>query len=98
MNSFRSQASARAVRLTVPHFVSVGHILQSTALVATVPERLALKLIAPFGLALRPHPVKSPEAPINVFWRAKVHREPVNQWLRTVVFELFGAGHTAGRT
>jgi DNA-binding transcriptional LysR family regulator len=89
---------SRAVRLTVPHFVSVGHILQSTALVATVPERLALKLIEPFGLALRPHPVKLPEAPINVFWHAKVHREPVNQWLRTVVFELFGSGQTAGRT
>ena len=81
----------RVVRLSVPHFVSVGHILQSTALVATVPERLAFKLTAPFGLTLRTHPVKLPEAPINVFWHAKVHREPANQWLRRVVFELFGA-------
>ncbi len=82
----------RIVRLSVPHFVSVGHILQGTALVATVPERLALKLKEPFGLTLRTHPVKLPEAPINVFWHAKVHREPANQWLRGVVFELFGGG------
>ncbi len=81
----------RIVRLSVPHFVSVGHILQGTALVATVPERVAFKLTAPFGLTLRTHPVKLPEAPINVFWHAKVHREPANQWLRRVVFELFGA-------
>lgn len=81
----------RVVRLRVPHFVSVGHILQSTALVATVPERLAFKLTTPFGLTLRTHPVKLPEAPINVFWHAKVHREPANQWLRRIVFELFGA-------
>lgn len=81
----------RVVRLSVPHFVNVGHILQSTALVATVPERLAFKLTAPFGLTLRTHPVNLPVAPINVFWHAKVHREPANQWLRRVVFEMFGA-------
>jgi hypothetical protein len=27
---------------------------------------------------------------INVFWHAKVHRSPVHQWLRGLVFELFG--------
>lgn len=85
----------RLVRLSVPHFVSVGHILQGTALVATVPERLARKLVEPFGLALRAHPVKLPEAPINVFWHAKVHREPVNQWLRSMVFQLFGSDQPA---
>jgi len=86
----------RLVRLSVPHFVSVGHILQSTALVATVPERLALKLVEPFGLVVRTHPVKLPDAPISVFWHAKVHREPVNQWLRGMVFELFGGDGNAG--
>lgn len=80
----------RTVRLTVPHFVSVGHILQRTPLLATVPERLAQTLTEPFGLAFRPHPVKLPEVPINVFWHAKMHRAPANQWLRGVVFELFG--------
>ncbi|OZI62754.1 MULTISPECIES: LysR family transcriptional regulator [Bordetella] len=84
----------RVVRLTVPHFVSVGHILQRSALVATVPERLAQTLTDPFGLTLRTHPVKLPDVPINVFWHARVHRTPVNQWLRGMVFELFGADTT----
>jgi DNA-binding transcriptional LysR family regulator len=81
----------RIVRLTVPHYVSVGHILQRTALVATVPERLANTLVEPFSLTFRTHPVKLPDAPINVFWHAKVHREPSSQWLRGVIFELFSA-------
>jgi len=81
----------RVVRLTVPHFVSVGHILQRTALVATVPERLAETLVEPFDLTLRPHPVTLPDAAINMFWHAKVHREPANQWLRGVIFDLFGS-------
>ncbi len=81
----------RTVRLTVPHFVSAGHILQRTDLVATVTERLADSLSEPFGLTHRPHPVELPEVAINVFWHAKVHRSPAHQWLRSVVFELFGS-------
>lgn len=80
----------RAVRLTVPHFVSVGHILRRSDMVATVTERLAESLVEPFELSHRPHPVDLPEVAINVFWHAKMHRSPAHQWLRGVVFDLFG--------
>jgi len=79
----------RNVRLTVPHYVAVGHILQTTDLVATVPERLAQRMTAPFGLTYLSHPAKLPEMAINVFWHAKYHRAPDSQWLRTLVFETF---------
>jgi len=79
----------RTVRLTVPHYVSVGHILQGSDLIATVPERLADRLLGPFSLAKVPHPAKLPEIAINVFWHAKYHRSPANRWLRGVLFELF---------
>lgn len=85
----------RVVRLTVPHFVGVGHILQHTELVATVTEKLAERLAGPFGLAHAPHPVKLPEVSINAFWHAKVHRSAAHQWLRRVVFELFADGAAA---
>lgn len=80
----------RQVRLTVPHFVSVGHLLARSELVATVPERLAAELAAPFGLVARPLPVKLPEVEINAFWHARVHRADDNRWLRETVFGLFG--------
>ncbi len=85
----------RKVRLTVPHFVSVGHILQGSDLVATVPESLARHLCEPFGLRHMPHPIKLPDIAINLFWHAKSHRSPASQWLRGLVVELFGDG--AGR-
>ncbi|GCL63061.1 LysR family transcriptional regulator [Pseudaquabacterium pictum] len=85
----------RHMRLTVPHFVSVGHILQHTDLVATVTERLADRLAAPFGLRHLPHPVDLPDVAINVFWHAKVHRSPMHQWLRGLVFQLFGDDQVA---
>ncbi|MEP7296051.1 MAG: LysR family transcriptional regulator [Burkholderiales bacterium] len=87
----------RTVRLTVPHFVGVGHILQTTDLVATVPERLAKQLAEPFGLTSLPHPVALPEVTINAFWHAKAHRSPANQWLRGVVCELFADDRPASR-
>jgi DNA-binding transcriptional LysR family regulator len=80
----------RTVRLSIPHFVSVGHLLRRTDMLATVTERLADSLLEPFDLSSRPHPVDLPEIAINVFWHAKVHRSPVHQWLRGIVFDLFG--------
>lgn len=79
----------RHVRLTVPHFVAIGHILQASDLVATVPERLAERMTQPFGLTYVTHPAKLPEIAINVFWHAKFHRAPDNQWLRNLVFDTF---------
>jgi DNA-binding transcriptional LysR family regulator len=87
----------RTVRLTVPHYVSVGHILRGSDLIATVPERLADRLVEPFGLVKVPHPAKLPDVAINVFWHAKYHRSPANRWLRGVVFELFGSEETPAR-
>jgi DNA-binding transcriptional LysR family regulator len=82
----------RKVHLTVPHFVSVGHILQRSDMVATVTQRLAQCLSEPFDLRFLRHPIELPEVAINTFWHAKVHRSPAHQWLRGVVFELFGPG------
>lgn len=85
----RRSGVERKVILTVPHFVAIGHILQAADLVATVPERLAERMTKPFSLVAVPHPARLPEVAINVFWHAKYHKSPANQWLRALVFELF---------
>jgi DNA-binding transcriptional LysR family regulator len=79
---------ARQVRLTVPHFVAVGHILRDSDMVATVPERFAARVAGPFELTYVPHPVPLPEIAINLFWHAKSHKDAANQWLRESVFRL----------
>jgi DNA-binding transcriptional LysR family regulator len=79
----------RRVRAVVPHFTAVGHILQSSDLVATVPERFAMHCTQPFDLVYVPHPAPLPEISIKIFWHAKYHRDPANQWLRQLLFEMF---------
>jgi DNA-binding transcriptional LysR family regulator len=87
----------RRVRLTVPHFMSVGYILQRTDLIATVPERLALQLAAPFSLSLRALPSALPAAPIHLLWHARVQQDEGNRWLRGVVIDLFADSATPTR-
>jgi DNA-binding transcriptional LysR family regulator len=79
----------RQIRLVVPHFIAVGHILQSTDLIATVPERFARHCTQPFGLAISPLPVKLPDIAIHLFWHAKYNRDPANIWLRQLMVSLF---------
>ena len=79
----------RKMRLVVPHFIAVGHILQSTDLIATLPERFAERCEAPFGLVTSPHPARLPDIAINLFWHAKANRDPANMWIRQLFVELF---------
>ncbi|MCW5635467.1 MAG: LysR family transcriptional regulator [Rubrivivax sp.] len=87
----------RNVRLSVPHFVAIGHILAATDLIATVPERLAGRLVGPFGLVSLAHPARLPQAPIRVFWHARVHDDAANRWLRQLVADTFTEASPPGR-
>jgi DNA-binding transcriptional LysR family regulator len=84
----------RRVRLVVPHFIAVGHILHSTDMIATVPERFATRCAEPFDLVALPHPANLPEIAINLFWHERYHRDPASRWLRERLVELFA--ETAG--
>ncbi|MEZ2720623.1 LysR family transcriptional regulator [Paenalcaligenes hominis] len=79
----------RDIRLEIPHFIAVAHILQSTDLIATVPERFANSCLGPFDLISLPLPIDLPEIAINLFWHSKYHRDTANKWFRQLVFDLF---------
>ena len=87
--SIEKKGIKRNVSLTVPHFVAVGHILATSNMIATVPERYANACVAPFGLKYVKHPLRLPEISINIFWHARMHRDPANQWLRQLIFDTF---------
>jgi DNA-binding transcriptional LysR family regulator len=80
---------ARKIRVTVPHFNAIGNILEATDLVATVPHRLAEMLEKPFNVMHVSHPLTLAEVSIDIFWHARLHRDPANQWLRRMIFNLF---------
>ncbi|MEO5932030.1 MAG: LysR family transcriptional regulator [Duganella sp.] len=69
----------RRVALSVPHFLFMVSVLQSTDLVAMLPARLvrgntALKAVEP--------PVAVPGYEMAMLWHERSHRDPAHQWLR----------------
>ena len=70
---------SRRVALSVPHFLFMVSVLQSTDLVAMLPERLmrgnrALRAVEP--------PVDIPGYEMAMLWHERSHRDPAHQWLR----------------
>jgi DNA-binding transcriptional LysR family regulator len=69
----------RRVALSVPHFLFMVSVLQSTDMVAMLPARLvrgnpALKVVEP--------PVEVPGYEMAMLWHERSHRDPAHQWLR----------------
>jgi DNA-binding transcriptional LysR family regulator len=90
------QKHNRNVRLTVPHYVALGDVLQHSNLVAMVPERFAQRIVKPFDLVMRDLPLQLEESPIQQCWHGRLHRDPGHRWLRQLMRKLFGDQATLG--
>lgn len=88
---FKKQHMERRVRFIVSHFGSIPYILRHSDLIATVPRIFALAHAESFGLAFKPHPIDLPRFSVNVFWHARYHKDPGNQWLRRLIFSNLAA-------
>ncbi|NJS36536.1 MAG: LysR family transcriptional regulator [Brachymonas sp.] len=65
----------RKVRLRVPNFLSVPHLVSHSDLIATVPEKLAEQCAKTYGLHVLPHPVNMPAFELkNVLASKSAHR------------------------
>ena len=83
---------ARRIRLTVPNYVALGHVLASTDLIATVPERFAERVAGALGLVARPLPLRLAGGTIQQLWHERSHRDAGHRWLRQQVATLFADG------
>jgi DNA-binding transcriptional LysR family regulator len=88
-SEFERRGIARNIRLRIPHFAAVGYLLYETDLITTVPQRLVNRCAGPFDLASVRIPFELPTIPIDLFWSARCHRDPANQWLRTLMVDTF---------
>lgn len=78
-----------ATRFRVPHFTAVPYIVGGSDLVVTVPQKLAERAAAPFGLKWIKPPVALPTLQTNMFWHRRYNQDPGSQWLRALVGEAF---------
>jgi DNA-binding transcriptional LysR family regulator len=92
---FERRGIARNIKLRIPHFAAVGYLLHDSNLITTVPRRLVNRCVGPFDLTSVPVPFELPSISINLFWSARYHRDPANQWLRTMMVEAFSREEAA---
>jgi DNA-binding transcriptional LysR family regulator len=72
----------RRVTLSVPHFLFVRSVLETTDLVSVQPLRMAkrwtdMRIVAP--------PVEVPGYEMSMYWHERVHRDPAHRWLREFI-------------
>jgi DNA-binding transcriptional LysR family regulator len=94
-DEFERRGIVRNVKMRIPHFAAVGYLLHETNLVTTVPQRLVNRCAGPFDLTSVRVPIELPAIPINLFWSARYHRDPANQWLRTLMVDTFNTEEAA---
>ena len=85
----------RRVAVQVPNFLAVPYLLLGTERVATVPRRLALRLVEQHPLRLLPAPLELPLVRLSMAWH-EIHRDdPGHAWLRAQLLAAASAGAPA---
>ena len=80
----------RRVVLTTPHFASTPMVVAHSDLLVTVPEPLARYFSqASTNLRVVGLPFDLPRIELRQFWHHKMHSDPRNRWLRTMIYHLF---------
>ncbi len=91
----------RRIVLTTPHFASTPMVVAHSDLLVTVPEPLARYFSrASTNLRVVGLPFDLPRIELRQFWHHKLHSDPRNRWLRTMIYNLFRgrrAAQVAGR-
>jgi DNA-binding transcriptional LysR family regulator len=86
--TLESLLPAASVLCHVASFTAAAHIVLHTDALATLPRRLAHGLAEDLGLLAVDTPVTLPSLQLAVYWHARCHRDPANQWLRNLVREV----------
>ena len=79
----------RHVALQLPNFLGIGALVAATDLVVTVPQRVAETLARIADVKVLPPPMVLPKFSIKQHWHERYHLDPANQWLRSMISELF---------
>jgi DNA-binding transcriptional LysR family regulator len=77
----------RKVAIAVPHFLVAPHIVASSDVLLTVPERVAEVVAGPLGLVVLapPRELDLTGFTLSILWHERTHEDPARRWLRDVI-------------
>jgi DNA-binding transcriptional LysR family regulator len=74
----------------IPMFIGAAVVAKHTDAVATLPLSVAAVLAKDLDLQVITPPIKLPKIDIYQYWHERFHRDPGNQWIRSIFKSLFG--------
>jgi len=92
--NFEALGIDRKIKVRVPNFMSIPHIVSDTDLLATVPRAFGAALKdGPAGVRGHEHPVKLPSIEVKMLWHERFHKDPAHRWLREQIFSVVQGIH-----
>ena len=79
---------ARNIAVTVPHFLSMPVLVQTTDLICTLPRSMALLYADHFRLKAHAVPLRVPQFPVYMLWHENAHGDKGHQWFREHLVDL----------
>ena len=73
------------VALKVQNLLVMSEVVTATNLVATLPERLALRLQEKYAFQILPLPLDVPDIRLALYWHERTHKQPAHRWFRQAV-------------
>ncbi len=73
----------------IPIFIGAAVLAKHTDAIATLPLSIATVLAKDLDLQIITPPVKLPRIDIHQYWHERFHRDPGNQWIRSLFKALF---------
>ena len=70
-------------------FIGAAIVAKQTDAVATLPLSVATVLAKDLDLQVITPPIKLPKIDIYQYWHDRLHRDPGNQWIRSIFKALF---------
>lgn len=83
------QKAQRVVKLHVPYFLALPHVVAQSNLLAFMSNRVAEAYAQILPLKIMQPPTKLPTYDSKLFWHERFHRDPANSWLRDLFVDLF---------
>lgn len=78
----------RSISVTVPHFLSMPVLVQSSDMICTLPRRMANLYADHFRLKVHTVPLRIPEFPIYLIWHDSLDGDAGHRWLRNHLIEF----------
>lgn len=80
----------RNIAVTVPHFLSMPAIVQSSDLICTLPRRMAHLYADHFHLRSHAVPLRIPRFPIYLIWHESAESDAGHHWFRNCLINFCG--------